>query len=93
MLKPPNGCAPTIAPVHLRLMYRLPTKNSRLARSIFSRFRVYTAPVRPYSVLFAIASDSSKLAAGITASTGPKISSCAIGAPGFTSAITVGWMK
>ena len=37
MLKPPKGCAPTIAPVHLRLMYRLPTWNSRMARSILSR--------------------------------------------------------
>ena len=36
MLKPPKGCAPTMAPVHLRLIYRLPTWKSRLARSIFS---------------------------------------------------------
>ena len=36
ILKPPKGLAPTTAPVHLRLMYRLPTWNSRLARSIFS---------------------------------------------------------
>ena len=28
MLKPPKGCAPTMAPVHLRLMYKLPTWNS-----------------------------------------------------------------
>ena len=35
MLKPPNGCAPTMAPVILRLKYRLPTWNS--ARACSSR--------------------------------------------------------
>src|SRR5256885_12040754 len=28
LLNPPNGCAPTIAPVHFRFTYILPTKNS-----------------------------------------------------------------
>ena len=45
--KPPNGLPPTIAPVHLRFRYRLPTWNSVRARSSFLRFLEYTAPVRP----------------------------------------------
>ena len=36
MLNPPNGCAPTIAPVHLRLRYRLPTWNSSRACASFA---------------------------------------------------------
>ena len=45
-----------MAPVHLRLKYKFPTWNSRRACSSFSCEPEYTAPVSPYSVLFAISS-------------------------------------
>ena len=45
-----------MAPVHLRFKYKLPTWNARRAWSSFSRELEYTAPVSPYSVLFAISS-------------------------------------
>jgi hypothetical protein len=50
------------------------------------------APVRPYSVLLAMARASSKLVDWMTARTGPKISSWAMRAVGATSAKTVGAM-
>ena len=48
ILNPPNGCRQTIAPVHLRLMYRLPTRNRRFASAMWAGLRLYTAPVRAY---------------------------------------------
>ena len=70
MLKPPNGWYPTIAPVHPRLKYKLPTWKSSRAFSIWSRLLEITAPVKPYSVLFAIASAWSKSFALQNATTG-----------------------
>ena len=52
-----------------------------------------SAPVRPYSVPFAMAIASSKSRALMHASTGPKISSWASRAYGFTSPKIVGAMK
>jgi hypothetical protein len=43
MLNPPNGCAPTMAPVHLRFKYRLPTKNLSRASRICSGLLEYKA--------------------------------------------------
>ncbi len=89
ILNPPKGCAPTMAPVHLRFKYKLPDmKILAAARAPASPAELeYSAPVRPYSVLSAISSACSKSRARITASTGPKISSCAIRAVGATSAM------
>ena len=53
-LKPPNGWRSTRAPVILRLMYRLPTRNSRLTRRMFSGLREYRPPVRAYGVPLAM---------------------------------------
>src|SRR5438128_1091896 len=78
ILKPPNGWRCTSAPVILRLMYRLPTRNSRLTRLMFSGLREYSPPVRAYGVPLALASASSRSAARRTARTGPKISSWAM---------------
>src|SRR5258708_9338573 len=60
MLKPPKGCAPTMAPVHLRFKYRLPTKNLSRASRICSGVLEYRAPVKPYCESLARASASSK---------------------------------
>ena len=61
-LKPPNGCRSTSAPVILRLMYRLPTRNSRRTRAMFSGLREYRPPVSAYGVPLAISSASIEVA-------------------------------
>ena len=55
--------------------------------------RVHRPAASPYTESFAIAIASSSLSNGITASTGPKISSRAIVMSFLTPANTVAWTK
>src|ERR1022692_2425364 len=90
MLKPPKGCAPTIAPVHLRLKYRLPTWKRSLASRRWAGVFEKTAPVRPYCESLASESECSKSLDLVTARTGPKISSWKMRALESMSAMMVG---
>src|SRR6266851_9898362 len=86
-LTPPNGAKGSltypltpIVPVRTFLANEAPRAGSA----------VHTDPPSPYSLSLAIATASCSSAYGITASTGPKISSCAIVALGSTPAKIVG---
>ena len=76
ILNPPNGWAPTIAPVHLRLKYRLPTKNC--SRALREMVGVVGEDGAGQAVLRVVGESRARRrnrCALVTASTGPKISS------------------
>ena len=62
---------------------------SRTQQKIASGKEITKPSDNPYGTLLAMAMASSKEPQGITDTTGPKISSCAIRIPGSTSANTV----
>ncbi len=90
-LYPPNGTSgwnhepPFTQSVPVRMRRATAIARSSLALS--------TIPERPYCELFAIRTASSSSSYGMTARTGPKISSCAIVASGSTSTNNVGSTK
>jgi hypothetical protein len=79
-----------MAPVVLRLMYRLPTRKRWRASSMLRGLREKTPPVSAYSELVAMSRASANVRARKTVRTGPKISSQAIVESRGTSVKTVG---
>src|SRR6267142_761155 len=87
-LKPPNGVVTRTE--LLELIEMVPVSSARATRIARPAFEVQIDPDRPYTVSLAIRIASASSANGITAATGPKISSRAARSFGETGDRTVG---